>query len=203
MTDHLLYRNIIGLLAVFFVCAFSSKGTSIIETPHTLKSAFTPIQQDNKADWQQVALNEIRKRIAGKEDEPAETVFKNIEVLKGKKASRLPGMMQALTGLLGVDCTYCHVKDQWDKEDKPAKQITRKHFQMQAQMNKEYFNGGNAITCWTCHRGQPKPQDLSKKMICYYLWLLESPKKLFSQFSSENCSTSFSSSSYSSPRQER
>jgi len=163
MTNPVMYRNIIGLVAAFFVCAFSSNGTSSIETPNTPVSAFTPIQQDNKADWQQAALNEIKSRIAGKEDESAETVFKHIEVLKGKKASRLPGMMQALTGLLGVDCTYCHVKDQWDKEDKPAKQVTRKHFQMQAQMNKEYFNGGNAISCWTCHRGQPKPAGLPSK----------------------------------------
>ncbi|HMX26397.1 MAG TPA: photosynthetic reaction center cytochrome c subunit family protein [Blastocatellia bacterium] len=110
------------------------------------------------AEWQKAALAEIGKRLAGHEEEPAEQVFKNIEVLKGKKAARLPGMMEALTGLLGVDCTHCHVRDQWDKEDKPAKQTTRKHFAMQAQMNKEFFAGQNAITCWTCHRGQPKPE---------------------------------------------
>src|SRR5689334_17437345 len=48
------------------------------------------------------AIAEIKKRIAGREDELAENVFKNIEILKGKKASRLPGMMLALTGLIGV-----------------------------------------------------------------------------------------------------
>ncbi len=31
---------------------------------------------------------------AGKENLPAEQVFKNIEILKGKPASRLPGMMK-------------------------------------------------------------------------------------------------------------
>lgn len=103
------------------------------------------------------ALAAITKRLAGREDELAEQVFKNIEILKGKKASRLPGMMSALTGLLGVNCTHCHVKDKWDSEEKPAKQTTRRHFEMQAQMNKEFFAGRNAITCWTCHRGQPKP----------------------------------------------
>jgi hypothetical protein len=45
---------------------------------------------------------------AGKENLPAEEVFKNIEILKGKPASRLPGMMTALNGLLGVKCAYCH-----------------------------------------------------------------------------------------------
>lgn len=109
--------------------------------------------------WQRTALAEIRKRLAGREKEPAEKVFKNIEVLKGRDASRLPGMMSALTGLLGVDCTYCHIRDQWEKEDKAAKQITRRHFQMQAQMNDEFFAGQNGVTCWTCHRGQPKPES--------------------------------------------
>lgn len=103
------------------------------------------------------ALAEIKKRIAGREDELAEKVFKNIEILKGKKASRLPGMMSALTGLLGVNCTYCHVKDKWDSEEKPAKQIARKMFRMIGGINDNYFEGQNKVSCWTCHRGNPHP----------------------------------------------
>ncbi|MCI0420556.1 MAG: photosynthetic reaction center cytochrome c subunit [Acidobacteria bacterium] len=118
----------------------------------------TPAPPTQERTWQQAALAEIQNRLAGREKELAERVFKNIEVLKGKEAARLPGMMVALTGLLGVDCAYCHVRDQWEKEDKPAKQITRQHFQMQARLNKEFFAGQNAITCWTCHRRQPKPE---------------------------------------------
>jgi hypothetical protein len=103
------------------------------------------------------AIAEIKKRIAGHEDEAAETVFKNIEILKGKKASRLPGMMLALTGLLGVDCTYCHVKDKWESEEKPTKQTARKMFMMIGAINGDYFDGRNAVSCWTCHRGDPHP----------------------------------------------
>src|SRR5689334_20986496 len=75
-------------------------------------------QQDAATAERDAALSEIKRKIAGSEDEPAEKVFKNIEILKGKKASRLPGMMSALTGLLGVNCTYCHIKDKWDSEEK-------------------------------------------------------------------------------------
>jgi hypothetical protein len=102
-------------------------------------------------------LAEIKKRIAGREDEPAEKVFKNIEILKGKKASRLPGMMSALTGLLGVNCTHCHVKDKWDSEEKPTKQTARKMFRMIGAINDDYFEGQNKVSCWTCHRGSPNP----------------------------------------------
>src|SRR5205085_11616189 len=77
-------------------------------------------QEDQKAA-QERALAEVQKRLAGHEDEPAEKVFANIQILKGKKASRLPGMMSALTGLLGVDCSHCHVPGKWASEEKAAK----------------------------------------------------------------------------------
>jgi Photosynthetic reaction centre cytochrome C subunit len=121
-----------------------------------------PVQKEqaparlDKAE-QEKALAEVKLKIAGHEDEPAEQVFKNIEILKGKKASRLPGMMSALTGLLGVDCTYCHVKDQWASEEKPTKQTARKMFRMIGTINKDNFEGRNAVSCWTCHRGSPHP----------------------------------------------
>ena len=115
----------------------------------------TPTPDTRAEDAQAIA--EIKKRLAGHEDEPAETFFKNIEILKGKKASRLPAMMSALTGLLGVGCSYCHVTNEWDREDKPTKQTARKMFRMIGTINKDNFEGKNAVSCWTCHRGNPHP----------------------------------------------
>lgn len=103
------------------------------------------------------ALAEVKQMMAGREDESAEKVFKNIEILKGRKASRLPGMMSALTGLLGVSCTHCHVAGKWESEEKPAKQTARQMFRMIAAINGDYFEGRNAVSCWTCHRGNPRP----------------------------------------------
>lgn len=106
-------------------------------------------------------LDEVRKMIAGHENEPAEKVFQNIDLLRGRPASRLPGMMSALTGLIGVECSFCHVEGKWESEEKPAKKIARQHFAMQAALNKDQFNGENKVTCWTCHRGKPKPEIVS------------------------------------------
>jgi hypothetical protein len=111
---------------------------------------------NTKAEQTQ-AIAELKRHLAGHEDEPAEKFFRNIDILKGKKASRLPGLMSALTGLLGVDCSYCHVKNEWDREDKPAKQTARKMFRMIEVINKDNFEGKNAVSCWTCHRGNPHP----------------------------------------------
>jgi hypothetical protein len=105
----------------------------------------------------------------GKEDAPAEEVFKNIEILKGKAAKRLPGMMNALNGLLGVPCAHCHVKDDWAKEEPAAKLTARKMFHMIGDINDSYFDHGNKVSCWTCHHGSPQPaisapDDLRPKM---------------------------------------
>lgn len=113
-----------------------------------------PSQQT--ACTKQEYLDEVRTLIRGHEDEPAENVFKNIEILKGKKASRLPDMMNALTGLLGVECNYCHTPGHWEDDDKKPKQIARKHFQLIKSVNHDYFQDENKVSCWTCHRGQPK-----------------------------------------------
>lgn len=90
-------------------------------------------------------------------DKPAEQVYKNIQLFKGLPAPRLMGAMKALTVLLGVDCSHCHVVGQFEKDDKPAKQTARNMFKMMENINNEYFGGKDRITCWTCHHGQPQP----------------------------------------------
>lgn len=135
------------LLAVLFAATLLSAQTT------------TPKFASPEADQNQTWLNQVKKGLQGKEHQPAEQVFKNIVVLKGKEAGRLPGMMGALTGLLGVGCAHCHEPNQWDLET-PQKKTTRSHFEMQGKLNKEYFNGENKITCFTCHRGKPKPDSI-------------------------------------------
>jgi photosynthetic reaction center cytochrome c subunit len=96
---------------------------------------------------------------AAKENLPAEQVFQNIQILKGEPASRLPGMMKALNNLLGVQCGYCHVAGEWQKEDPEPKRTARRMFQMVANISEKHFDGRNQVSCWTCHHGRPKPSN--------------------------------------------
>src|SRR5207237_10904653 len=81
---------------------------------------------------------ELRKRIAGQEDKPAEQVFKNIQVLKGVPAGRLLSIMErGYTRSLGVRCDFCHVVGEWDKDDKEMKQAARDMVRMNAVINAE------------------------------------------------------------------
>jgi len=85
----------------------------------------------------------------------AEDVFKSIETFKGKPATQVLIAMNAIRGSLGVSCTYCHTQFEWDKNDKPAKETTRKMFRMIGFINKTYFPGENKVSCWTCHHANP------------------------------------------------
>jgi hypothetical protein len=114
---------------------------------------------------QQQALAQLKAEISGKENQPAEQVFKNIQVLKGMPAGRLLAVMElGYSKSLGVNCTHCHVAGQWEKEDKPTKQITRDMSAMAKAINNEYLKNIKNLTstnpvvnCTTCHRGQLKP----------------------------------------------
>lgn len=102
----------------------------------------------------------LEKKIEGQENKPAEEVFKNIQLLKGMPAGRLLRVMQvAFNTSLGVDCTHCHIPDQWEKDDKEAKQTARKMWQFMGKVNQELKQtiGKGSINCTTCHRGQIKP----------------------------------------------
>ncbi|HLG18133.1 MAG TPA: photosynthetic reaction center cytochrome c subunit family protein [Blastocatellia bacterium] len=102
----------------------------------------------------------LEKQIAGRENKPAEEVFKNIQLLKGMTAGRILRVMDmAFSTSLGVDCTHCHIADQWEKDDKEAKQTARKMWQFMGKVNQELKQaiGKGQVNCTTCHRGQVKP----------------------------------------------
>jgi len=110
-------------------------------------------------------MQAVLASIAGRERMPAESVFKNIKVMKQVPAGRLVRVMNlGYARSLGVSCDHCHVVGEWEKEDRPQKQIAR---EMRAMMDS--INGGllakiqglesdnPVVNCTTCHRGLTKP----------------------------------------------
>lgn len=88
---------------------------------------------------------------------PAEEVFKNIQTLKGIPSDQIVPAMQFISASLGVECEFCHVKDAFEKDDKPNKATARKMIQMQMAINKDNFKGHTQVTCYSCHRGSNDP----------------------------------------------
>ena len=82
--------------------------------------------------------------------------------------------MDGWKAALGVKCNFCHArsKDSTSKhldfasDEKPEKDMARHMYRMTAKINKKYFSAdkdekGNmipAISCMTCHRGNPHPE---------------------------------------------
>src|SRR5947208_11926430 len=87
----------------------------------------------------------------------AEEEYKNIQALKGIPAEQVIPSMQFIAASLGVECEYCHVPRQMDKDDKKPKVTARKMINMMMAINKENFEGHREVTCYSCHRGSPDP----------------------------------------------
>jgi hypothetical protein len=90
-------------------------------------------------------------------DKKSSEVFKNLQVLKDIPSDQLVPSMKFISSALGVRCEYCHVENAFDKDDKKPKQIARKMMQMMFAINSNNFEGHQEVTCYSCHRGSPKP----------------------------------------------
>ena len=114
--------------------------------------------------------------IAAHQPEPKpDGEFKNLKVLpQDISKDSLHAIMDGFKKALGVKCTFCHAPNKenphgWPdfaSDDKPEKNIARHMMTMVSDINKDYFNfkGSNrpdtirAVTCITCHRGDPHPE---------------------------------------------
>ncbi|HJX85298.1 MAG TPA: c-type cytochrome [Candidatus Angelobacter sp.] len=94
---------------------------------------------------------------AAGEPKTAEQAFKNIQILKGIPADQLLPTMQFVANSLGVECSFCHVDNAFEKDDKKPKATARRMMQMQFAINKDNFNGDRQVTCFSCHRGSHSP----------------------------------------------
>jgi Photosynthetic reaction centre cytochrome C subunit len=107
--------------------------------------------------------------IAGREQEPAGRVFKNIrfELFKKIPAADLLDIMNGgYSKALGVDCTHCHVDTDFASDEKPPKRIAREMAAMHRRINQALGRmrtldsppEDRFINCGTCHRGTLHPQ---------------------------------------------
>ncbi|HET9823973.1 MAG TPA: c-type cytochrome [Chitinophagaceae bacterium] len=105
--------------------------------------------------------------------------YKNLKVLpkniSTKDLSKI--MVDDFEDGLGVSCGFCHVEQKnshqldYVSDEKPEKQIARLMMKMTIGINKNYFKlkhpvlGDSilAITCVTCHNGQPRPGESEEK----------------------------------------
>ena len=152
---------VLGLIALLGLSAGETNSQQKPSAPPTQPAAALG---DTAAAERDSLMKVVLARIAGREDAPAESVFKNIRVFKGMPAGRMLRIMNVAFGAsLGVGCKHCHVVGEWDKEDRKPKQVARDMWKFMGAINDSLRGIPNlesekpGINCTTCHRGSVKP----------------------------------------------
>jgi hypothetical protein len=83
--------------------------------------------------------------------------FKNIKVLNDMPADDMGKVMNIMSESLGVNCDFCHYGYEFEKEGKEEHEVSRKMIRMTWEINRNYFEGKQEVTCSTCHNGRPHP----------------------------------------------
>jgi len=129
-----------------------------------------PLSRDSLAKLRAGYVAIVMKSIAGHENEPADQVFKNVQVLKGITAAQLVHKMDKEYGeALSWNCTNCHrFAPQGNFASDTSNDKKRARFMQQMvnninhdQLPKLYPKDTPSVTCAACHRGynEPPPGD--------------------------------------------
>jgi hypothetical protein len=132
----------------------------LTDSARRVRDSVNAVRRDSAAAF-------VLRSIAGRENQPAESVFKNIKILKGVPAGRLVNIMNMGFGRsLGVSCGFCHVPGKWDLDEKEEKNTARLMYGMVQTINRDYLSKvptdrgqPPTVGCFTCHRGSPRPQS--------------------------------------------
>lgn len=138
--------------------------------PPTARVRRPPPPRDSLAKLRAVYVKQVMASIAGRENEPADVVFKNVQVLKGLTAGQLVQVMDTTYGRdLSWNCTNCHrFAPQGNFASDTSNDKRRARFMQQmtndlnlVQLPKLYPKDTPKVTCATCHRGynEPPPGD--------------------------------------------
>jgi len=126
--------------------------------PRPRRAPPNPVVQDS---IRRATVATLLTEIAGKENQPAGTVFKNVQLLKDVPAGEFLKNMDENYGRgLGMVCTGCHVQGKWDEDSRKNKIIARQMQRMVIELNtqklptvKELDEDWHKVSCVMCHRG--------------------------------------------------
>jgi hypothetical protein len=174
-------RLILAALAVAAVVACQHPSTTPsgpAATPATVAQAPTAasgapaarprpprLSPDSLGKLRRIMVNQVLASIAGRENEPAGTVFKNVKYNKDMPAAQFVNMMDSSYGRsLGWQCTNCHVTTDFASDSKKDKGLAKIMIEMTDRINRDEMpkisaQNPHKVTCMLCHRGTNDPKD--------------------------------------------
>lgn len=130
-------------------------------------SASAPGQSTENQARNDTTVRRMLERLGDRSAAPAESVFRNVQWLKGIPARQFLSIMNGgYSAALGVTCAHCHVQGDFASDDKRPKRAARQMAVMHRAINTQLraMSGSastpaerRAINCSTCHRGRVNP----------------------------------------------
>ena len=119
---------------------------------------------------------------SGPQPQMSEAVFKNVQMLKGIPVDEFMDAMGMFSAALGYDCSSCHSKEISSNRDAfavatPLIQRARGMIAMTSNLNRMYFGGQPRVSCFTCHRGNYRPEAVPN-LALQYGTLIEDPNAM-------------------------
>ncbi|HTR35243.1 MAG TPA: c-type cytochrome [Bryobacteraceae bacterium] len=109
------------------------------------------------------------RRDAGGFNPPKERAISLKVLPPGTEVHGKGSIMEEFRDALLVDCGYCHQGTNWVSDANPRKELARQMILMTRQINANFPGSGvypaapQAVSCYTCHRGQPHPASASNR----------------------------------------
>ena len=91
-------------------------------------------------------------------------IYENLQVLGDLSDDQFNRLMTAITEWVSPEqgCAYCHNAENFADDDIYTKIVSRRMLQMTQNINANWSDhvGDTGVTCYTCHRGQPVPDNI-------------------------------------------
>jgi photosynthetic reaction center cytochrome c subunit len=90
--------------------------------------------------------------------------FQNVRVLGDLSVGQFTRLMTAMTAWVSPEqgCNYCHNPQDLASDEVYTKVVARDMIRMTRAANQDWqvHVGGTGVTCYTCHRGKPVPENV-------------------------------------------
>ena len=102
---------------------------------------------------------------AGNDGPKAGEVYQNVKVLGHLSVGEFTRHMVAITQWVSPEqgCVYCHNPANFAEDSKYTKVVARRMIEMNQHLNVDWKQhvASTGVTCYTCHRGNPVPQQVA------------------------------------------
>jgi photosynthetic reaction center cytochrome c subunit len=94
----------------------------------------------------------------------AGATYQNVKVLGDLSAGDFTRLMLAMTNWVAPQqgCVYCHAAENFADDSKYTKIVARRMIEMTRHINTDWQKhvAATGVTCYTCHRGKPIPENI-------------------------------------------